>query len=50
MNYDAETFEERFESPEQAAIAYELLSDELRGECSFVPKWVPGKQALKGCL
>jgi hypothetical protein len=43
MTFDTESLEERFETPDQAAIAYEMLSDCLRKECNFVPYWMPGK-------
>jgi hypothetical protein len=37
MTFDTEALEERFETPDQAAIAYEMLSDCLRKEWNFVP-------------
>ncbi|KAI6190019.1 hypothetical protein M3Y97_00071400 [Aphelenchoides bicaudatus] len=40
--FTEDDFDSRFESPEQSAIAYELLSSRLRKNCSFVSNWNPG--------
>jgi hypothetical protein len=43
MTFDTDSLEERFETSDQAAVAYEMLSDCLRKECNFVSCWAPGK-------